>query len=77
VIDPNDSARQLVLDVLEKTNMRQVEVARRMGLTPKHVNQVLRGRVNMTLAVLDGMLHVCGYRLVLKAVERPVRKIDL
>lgn len=53
---PGDVLREALAD----RSMSQAEFAKRMGLTTKHVNQIIRGRTGFTATVAVGMEHVLG-----------------
>lgn len=48
---------------LEDAGMSQSEVARQLGVSPAHVNQLLSGRRNMSLARVENILNVTGHTL--------------
>jgi HTH-type transcriptional regulator/antitoxin HigA len=47
---------------LEEIGMTQVDFARRMGLSTKHVNLLLSGKARVTVPVALGMEKVLGVR---------------
>jgi addiction module HigA family antidote len=51
---------EVLEEALAERSMSQTEFARRMGLTPKHVNRIIRGRAGFTPGVALGMERVLG-----------------
>lgn len=65
--------RREVRNRLKDHNATQVGLARYLGLTPKHVNQVLRGRVQGSPELLTRFAAAVGLRVALtEARFRPV-----
>lgn len=60
---------ELLWDVLERTKTRQIALARRAGVTPKHVNQILKGHVSPRLAMLDRFAMILGYHWEIRLVK--------
>ena len=52
-----------VENVLRRSGLKQYAVADQLGITHKHLSQLLRGHIRMTVDVADRILRVCGYRL--------------
>lgn len=59
----------LLWDVLHRTGTRQATLARRSGVTPKHVNQILNGHVSPRLAMLDHFAMILGYHWEIRLVK--------
>lgn len=51
---------ELLEEALAERSMSQTEFARRMGLTPKHVNRIIRGHAGYSATVALGMDRVLG-----------------
>lgn len=60
----------LLAAALAEDDMTQAEFARRAGVSTKHVNQVLNGRVTARHAQLDYWAFVLGRRFAI-TLERP------
>jgi plasmid maintenance system antidote protein VapI len=69
-----DDVRGEVLVALHATRTSQAELARRLQISSKHVNQVLLGRAALSLDLAERMLAEVGYRLTVRAegVDRGV-----
>jgi plasmid maintenance system antidote protein VapI len=62
------TAKQFVTDAQELMRLaavRQYELAERLGITPKHMNQLFKGKVRMTIDQADAIAAALGYRLTL------------
>lgn len=57
------SLREQVRAALAATGVRQAAVARALGLSTKHVSQMLTGRAPLTLVQAERILGVCGMRV--------------
>lgn len=64
VVNTEDRLRQLIRDELEVQGVKQVHVARTLGLTEKHMSQVLNGKAGLSPALADAILSVLGRRFV-------------
>lgn len=64
-----DSLRGQVKAALEAAGVSQAEAARRLGLTAKHMSQMLTGKATLTLAWAEQILALCGQRLEIRAVS--------
>ena len=51
---------EVLAEKLAELQMTQTEFARRMGLTPKHVNRIIKGHAGFSPAVAIGMERVLG-----------------
>jgi transcriptional regulator with XRE-family HTH domain len=60
--------RAIILAALKAQRVRQVELARRTGLTEKHISQVLSGKCGLSLDVAEAMLAALGLDLVVSVV---------
>ena len=63
-----NAAAQFIADAQELMRLaavRQYELAARLGITPKHMNQLFKGKVRMTMDQADAIAAALGYRLVL------------
>ena len=61
-----DDVRGEVLVALHSTRTSQAELARRLHLSNKHVNQTLLGRAGLSLDLAERMMGVLGYRLTVR-----------
>ncbi len=52
----------LIADVMASQGMTQAEFARRVGVSTKHLNQVLNGKAVARTQALDYWVFVLGYR---------------
>lgn len=54
-----------VASALAITGTSQAETARQLGLSNKHLNQMITGRAVLTIDWAERILAVCGMRLVI------------
>jgi plasmid maintenance system antidote protein VapI len=59
-----------ILVALHTTSTSQAELARRLGLSNKHVSQVLTGKAALSCDLADAMLAAMGRRPVARALRR-------
>lgn len=64
-----DSLREQVKRALERAQVSQAEAARRLGLSAKHMSQMLTGKALLTLGWAEKILALCGQRLEIRAVS--------
>lgn len=69
-----DDLREGVRAALAETHTSQAELARRLGITEKHVSQVLTGRAGLSPDLADAMLGALNYQpsVTVTAKETPV-----
>ena len=60
-----ETMRRLLVDEVERSGERQYVLAGLAGISAKHLNQMLQGRVGINPDHLDSILAACGRRLVL------------
>lgn len=60
-----DQLRTHVRAALEAAGISQAEACRQLGLSTKHLNQMLTGRATLTLTWAEGLLGLCGQNLVI------------
>lgn len=65
--DPTAAMRRTVLAALACEGIAQAELARRCGVSAKHVNQTLRGHAGLSVSLAGRMLAAVGWRLVIGA----------
>lgn len=66
MIDPAEAAlRHHVHSALAAANISQVEAARQLNLSTKHMSQMLTGRATLTVGWAERILDLCGMRLVI------------
>jgi plasmid maintenance system antidote protein VapI len=59
-----NSLRAVLADELRAARVSQAEAARRLGISAKHMSQMLTGRAPLSLAWADEIAAVCGRELV-------------
>ncbi|MEU0991097.1 helix-turn-helix transcriptional regulator [Streptomyces sp. NPDC005953] len=62
---PQESLRAQVRAALHTAGISQAEASRQLGLTTKHMNQMLTGRTTLTLAWAERILDLCDMRIVI------------
>ncbi|MFE3004222.1 MULTISPECIES: helix-turn-helix transcriptional regulator [unclassified Streptomyces] len=65
---PEADLRAQVKTALTTAHISQAEAARRLGLSTKHMSQMLTGRATLTLDWADRILTLCGMTLAVVAV---------
>lgn len=50
---------------LEAAGISQAEIARQLGVSTKHLCQMLTGRAPLSLTWAEGILGLCGHTLVI------------
>lgn len=65
----HDSLRAQVRAALDEAGVSQAEASRKVGLSTKHMNQMLTGKAVLTLGWAEKILAVCGQRLEIRAVS--------
>lgn len=63
--EPRKVLRTQVRAALSAVSLSQAEAARRLGLSQKHVSQMLTGRAPLSLEWAERLLALCGMRLVI------------
>lgn len=67
------AARHEILEALSATTTTQATLAERLGMSEKHVSNVLTGRVGLSFDLAERMLGALGRRLVVRsATEEPI-----
>ena len=56
--------RSLLAGELRAAGLSQAEAARQIGITAKHMNQMLTGRAPLSLAWADEIAALCGRELL-------------
>jgi DNA-binding XRE family transcriptional regulator len=64
-----DSLRGQVRAALEESGISQAAAARRLGVSTKHMSQMLTGKATLTLSWAEKILAMCGQRLEIRAVS--------
>jgi plasmid maintenance system antidote protein VapI len=59
-----EQLRTQVRSALIHAEISQAEAARRLGLSNKHVNQMITGRAPLTLFWAERILALCGVRVI-------------
>lgn len=65
---PEDDLRHQVRSALDHARISQAEAARHLGISNKHLNQMLTGRATLTLDWADRIAALCGMRIVVLAL---------
>lgn len=68
-MNAEEELRALVRGALKQTGTKQRHVAKGIGVTEKHLSNIMTGRCHLTLAYAERILGVIGMRLVLRAVD--------
>ena len=68
--DLEDDLRAVVKDCLARAQVSQAYVARQLGVTPKHLCQMLAGRAPMSIVWAGRIAEVCGRDLRITSVRR-------
>lgn len=66
-----DGLRSLLAGELQAAGLSQAEAARRLGITAKHMNQMLTGRAPLSLAWADDIAELCGRELLVGSRTLP------
>jgi plasmid maintenance system antidote protein VapI len=67
-VNAEDQLRSQVRAALERTRISQAEAARQLGLSTKHMSQMLTGRATLTLDWAERIVALCGMRIVVLAL---------
>ena len=65
----HDQVVDIIIERLNEIGMTQTELGRRIGWTPKHVNRILHGHAEPSMAALDFICHILGITLTLHATK--------
>ncbi len=60
-----DAIRRLIRAEIVASGRTQADVAEAAGITPKHMSQIVQGKVGASLDVVDRLLGAVGRELVL------------
>jgi Helix-turn-helix. len=69
-VSAEDELRALVNDALRAAGMSQAEACRRLNVSTKHLNQMLKGRAPLSLAWAERILAAAGRDLRIATVRR-------
>jgi hypothetical protein len=69
-----NALRDLTRTALQDAGISQAEACRRLGLSTKHMCQMLTGKAPITLAWAERILALCGRRIVITAPRQRSRK---
>jgi transcriptional regulator with XRE-family HTH domain len=58
---------QLIWDLLERGNLKQADLARKLNKTPAFVSQLLNGKANMTVRTLAEVVYALGATVTISA----------
>lgn len=70
----HDEVRAVIRNLMTEQRISQVELCRRIHMTPKHVSQVLTGQVRLSLELAETMLSALGHRMQVHAVSLDTAK---
>lgn len=59
-----DLFRSAIQQALDEDGLTQVALAEKVGISPKHLNQILRGHMDARPEIADRILAALGRRLV-------------
>jgi plasmid maintenance system antidote protein VapI len=66
-----DGLRSLLAAELRAAGISQAEAARRLGVTAKHMSQMLTGKAPLSLAWADQIAAACGRELLVGSRPAP------
>lgn len=69
-----DALRTQTRTALKTAGISQAEACRRLGLSTKHLNQMLVGHANLTLPWAEKLLALCGKRVVITLRKQPKKQ---
>lgn len=69
--DLHDGLRQDVRAALKAAGLSQAQVARSLGTSTKHLNQMLTGKARLTLKWVEKISELCGKRLQIALTSEP------
>lgn len=72
-----DGVRSAIGGALAETATTQAMLARRLGVTQKHVSEVLTGRAGLSMDLADAMLAAMGRRVVVAVEHAPLRELPM
>lgn len=58
-----------LLDYMDATNITQVELAKKMCVSPQHVNKILRAKSNLTFETMDKIARALGVKISSPKIE--------
>lgn len=64
-----------VLDRLDELNWSQKELAAQMGVSPQHINKIVRGQENLTLETIVKLQEILQLPLLASSYERMIEQI--
>lgn len=65
-----DDLRVVVREALTNARISQAKAARQLGLSAKHMSQMLTGRATLTLEWAEQILALCGRQLTIRSVHK-------
>lgn len=63
---PVPAEQQLLADIralVEESGLKQIHIAAKLGITPKHMSQLMTGKVTLTVFWAEQIAAVCGRQL--------------
>ncbi len=67
-VSSREAFRRLLVAEIDASGLFQSTLAARVGITPKHLSQMITGKVGLNFDIVDRLLVECGRRLVLATV---------
>lgn len=68
---PADELPALIRTALQTAGLSQAEASRHLGLSTKHLNQMLTGKAPITVPWAQRLLDLCGWRLMVALEHGP------
>lgn len=77
-LSAQERLRTIVLAVIESTGFKQVDLARELRFSPKHINSMLRGRNALPVDIAEKMLRLMGFELAMgtRVLQGPAGRRD-
>ncbi|MEU6725510.1 helix-turn-helix domain-containing protein [Nonomuraea wenchangensis] len=79
VTDFQSAVRAEVAKCITMSGMSQAQVARTVGITPKHMSQVLTGKAGLSAELAGRIAEACGRDLVIRSrrsQQKPPKAAD-
>lgn len=70
-----ESLRAQTRAVLKASGIRQVEACRQLGLSAKHMSQILTGKAPLTLGWAERIAGICGLRLIVTFADPELTEV--
>ena len=63
--------RDAVYSAMERRGLSQRDTAKLVGISEKHLSQMLNGRVEATLSTWQDIFNALGHRVQVRAIKKP------